>query len=155
MNLPGQLSPSPRLLLGPGPSDVHPRVLSAMATPLLGHLDPAFLEIMADVQGMLRDAFLTKNEVTIPVSATGMAGMEACAVNLMEPGDSVVVCVMGYFGQRMVEVAGRTGAQLAVLEQPWGEVFDLTRIREALKQVRPKILTVVHAETSTGALQPL
>jgi alanine-glyoxylate transaminase/serine-glyoxylate transaminase/serine-pyruvate transaminase len=84
-----------------------------------------------------------------------MAGMEACAVNLLEPGDSVVVCVMGFFGQRMVEVAGRTGAKLTVLEQPWGEVFDLNRLRDTLKQVRPKVLTIVHAETSTGALQPL
>jgi alanine-glyoxylate transaminase/serine-glyoxylate transaminase/serine-pyruvate transaminase len=155
MTLPGQLNPPQRLLLGPGPSDVHPRVLSAMATPLLGHLDPAFLEIMQETQQMLRDAFVTKNELTIPVSATGMAGMEACAVNLLEPGDPVVVCVMGYFGQRMVEVAGRTGAKLTVLEQPWGEVFDLNRVRDTLKQVRPKVLTIVHAETSTGALQPL
>jgi alanine-glyoxylate transaminase/serine-glyoxylate transaminase/serine-pyruvate transaminase len=155
MTLPGQLNPPQRLLLGPGPSDVHPRVLSAMATPLLGHLDPAFLDIMQDTQQMLRDAFVTKNEVTIPVSATGMAGMEACAVNLLEPADSVVVCVMGYFGQRMVEVAGRTGAKLTVLEQPWGEVFDLNRIRETLQRVRPKVMTIVHAETSTGAHQPL
>jgi len=155
MSLPGQLNPPQRLLLGPGPSDVHPRVLSAMATPLLGHLDPAFLEIMQETQRMLRDAFVTKNELTIPISATGMAGMEACAVNLLEPGDPVVVCVMGYFGQRMVEVAGRTGAKLTVLEQPWGEVFDLNRLRDTLKQVRPKVLTIVHAETSTGALQPL
>jgi alanine-glyoxylate transaminase/serine-glyoxylate transaminase/serine-pyruvate transaminase len=155
MTLPGQLNPPQRLLLGPGPSDVHPRVLSAMATPLLGHLDPAFLDIMQDTQQMLRDAFVTKNEVTIPVSATGMAGMEACAVNLLEPGDSVVVCVMGYFGQRMVEVAGRTGAKLTVLELPWGEVFDLNRIRETLQRIRPKVLTIVHAETSTGAHQPL
>jgi alanine-glyoxylate transaminase/serine-glyoxylate transaminase/serine-pyruvate transaminase len=126
-----------------------------MATPLLGHLDPAFLEIMQETQQMLRDAFVTKNELTIPVSATGMAGMEACAVNLLEPGDPVVVCVMGYFAQRMVEVAGRTGAKLSALEQPWGELFDLNRLRDTLKQVRPKVLTIVHAETSTGALQPL
>ena len=155
MNLPGQLNPPPRLLLGPGPSDVHPRVLSAMATPLLGHLDPAFLDIMQDTQQMLRDAFVTKNVLTIPVSATGMAGLEACAVNLLEPGDSVVVCVMGYFGQRMAEVASRTGAKVTVLELPWGEVFDLDRIRDTLQQVRPKVLTIVHAETSTGAHQPL
>jgi alanine-glyoxylate transaminase/serine-glyoxylate transaminase/serine-pyruvate transaminase len=155
MTLPGQLNPPQRLLLGPGPSDVHPRVLSAMATPLLGHLDPAFLDIMQDTQQMLRDAFLTKNELTIPVSATGMAGMETCAVNLLEPNDPVVVCVAGYFGQRMVEVAGRTGAKPTVIEQPWGEVFDLDRVREALHRVRPRVLTIVHAETSTGALQPL
>jgi alanine-glyoxylate transaminase / serine-glyoxylate transaminase / serine-pyruvate transaminase len=155
MTLPGQLNPPQRLLLGPGPSDVHPRVLSAMATPLLGHLDPAFLELMQETQQLLRDAFLTKNPLTFPVSATGMAGMEACAVNLLEPGDSVVVCVNGFFGVRMTEVAGRTGAKVTVLEQPWGEVFDLNRVRETLKQVRPKVLTIVHAETSTGALQPL
>ncbi|HEX3149119.1 MAG TPA: alanine--glyoxylate aminotransferase family protein [Gemmataceae bacterium] len=155
MTIPGQLNPPQRLLLGPGPSDVHPRVLTAMATPLLGHLDPAFLEMMLETQQLLRDAYRTKNALTFPVSATGMAGMEACAVNLLEPGDSVVVCVMGFFGQRMVEVAGRTGAKLTVLEQPWGEVFDLNRLRDTLKQVRPKVLTIVHAETSTGALQPL
>ena len=155
MTLPGQLNPPPRLLLGPGPSDAHPRVLSAMATPLLGHLDPAFLDIMQETQQMLRDAFVTNNVLTIPISATGMAGMEACAVNLLEPGDSVVVCVMGYFGQRMVEVAGRTGAKVTVLEQSWGEVFDLDRVRETLQRVRPKVLTIVHAETSTGAHQPL
>lgn len=155
MTLPGQLNPPQRLLLGPGPSDVHPRVLSAMATPLLGHLDPAFLDIMTETQRMLRDALLTKNPLTIPISATGMAGMEACAVNLLEPGDAVVVCVMGYFGQRMAEVAGRTGAKVTVLEQPWGEVFEFDRLRDSLKQVRPKVLTIVHAETSTGAHQPL
>jgi alanine-glyoxylate transaminase/serine-glyoxylate transaminase/serine-pyruvate transaminase len=155
MTVPGQLNPPSRLLLGPGPSDVHPRVLSAMATPLLGHLDPAFLEMMQETQQMLRDAFLTKNVLTIPISATGMAGMEACAVNLLEPGDSAVVCVKGYFGQRMAEVAGRTGARVTVLDQPWGEVFDLNRIRETLQRVRPKVLTIVHAETSTGAHQPL
>ena len=155
MSIPGQLNPPQRLLLGPGPSDVHPRVLSIMATPLLGHLDPAFLEIMLETQQLLRDAYLTKNALTFPVSATGMAGMEACAVNLLEPGDSVVVCVKGYFGQRMVDVAGRTGAKVTVLEQPWGEVFDLNRIRATLKQVRPKVLTIVHAETSTGAYQPI
>jgi alanine-glyoxylate transaminase / serine-glyoxylate transaminase / serine-pyruvate transaminase len=155
MTIPGQLNPPQRLLLGPGPSDVHPRVLTAMATPLLGHLDPAFLEMMLETQQLLRDAYRTKNALTFPVSATGMAGMEACAVNLLEPGDSVVVCVKGFFGQRMVDVAGRTGAKVTVLEQAWGEVFDLNRLRETLKQVRPKVLTIVHAETSTGALQPL
>src|SRR5579872_1727192 len=111
MNLPGPLNPPLRLLLGPGPSDAHPRVLRAMATPLLGHLDPQFLDIMNNVQNMLRAVYQTKNAVTFPVSATGMAGMETCFVNLLEPDDRVVVCVAGFFGQRMVEVAGRTGAQ--------------------------------------------
>src|SRR5215216_2757023 len=155
MTLPGQLNPPQRLLLGPGPSDAHPRVLSAMATPLLGHLDPAFLELMQETQQLLRDAYLTKNPLTFPISATGMAGMEACVVNLVEPGDKAVVCAAGFFGQRMIDVAGRAGAQVTVLEQAWGDVFDLNRIRETLKQVRPKVLSIVHAETSTGAWQPL
>jgi alanine-glyoxylate transaminase / serine-glyoxylate transaminase / serine-pyruvate transaminase len=155
MTLPGQLNPPQRLLLGPGPSDAHPRVLSAMATPLLGHLDPAFLNLMQDTQQLLRDAYLTNNPLTFPISATGMAGMEACVVNLVEPGDKMVVCVKGFFGQRMIDVAGRAGAQVTVLEQAWGDVFDLDRIRATLKQVRPKVLGIVHAETSTGAWQPL
>jgi alanine-glyoxylate transaminase/serine-glyoxylate transaminase/serine-pyruvate transaminase len=155
MNIPGPLNPRPRLLLGPGPSDAHPRVLRAMVTPLLGHLDPQFLEIMNSVQGMLRTAYQTQNQVTFPVSATGMAGMETCLVNLVEPGDRVVVCVAGFFGQRLVEIANRTGAQVTVLERPWGEVFDLQQIRQTLQQVRPKLLAIVQAETSTGAWQPL
>ncbi len=155
MTLPGQLNPPQRLLLGPGPSDVHPRVLTAMATPLLGHLDPAFLEIMQDTQTLLRNAFLTKNVLTFPISATGMAGMEACLVNLLEPGDKAVVCVNGFFGTRMVDIAGRTGAQVTVLEQTWGDVFDFDRIRDTLQKIRPKVLAIVQAETSTGALQPL
>jgi alanine-glyoxylate transaminase/serine-glyoxylate transaminase/serine-pyruvate transaminase len=155
MSLPGQLSPSPRLLLGPGPSDAHPRVLSVMSTPLLGHLDPQFLQVMDDLQGMLRQALQTRNPLTLAVSGTGMAGMEACLVNLIEPGDRVVVCVAGFFGQRLVEVAGRCGGVVTTLEQRWGEVFDLDRIRETLGKVRPKLLAIVHAETSTGAWQPL
>lgn len=155
MPIPGQLNPPQRLLLGPGPSDVHPRVLSVMSTPLLGHLDPAFLEIMLETQQLLREAYLTKNPLTLPISATGMAGMECCLVNLIEPGDKVVVCFKGFFGQRMIDVVGRTGAQLTVLDQPWGEVFDLNRLRETLKTIRPKVLSIVQAETSTGALQPI
>lgn len=155
MSLPGQLNPSPRLLLGPGPSDAHPRVLSVMTTPLLGHLDPQFLAIMNETQDLLRLAFQTRNALTFPVSATGMAGMETCFVNLIEPGDKVVVCRKGYFGTRMVDVAGRCGADLTVLDAPWGQVFDLNRIRETLQRVRPKVLGIVHAETSTGALQPV
>jgi alanine-glyoxylate transaminase/serine-glyoxylate transaminase/serine-pyruvate transaminase len=155
MSLPDQLNPPQRLLLGPGPSDVHPRVLATMTTPLLGHLDPQFLEIMQETQQMLRDAYQTQNMLTLPMSATGMAGMETCAVNLLEPGDTVVVCCAGYFGQRMIEVVERTGAVVTVLENPWGQVFDLNRIRETLQQVRPKVITIVHAETSTGSWQPL
>jgi alanine-glyoxylate transaminase/serine-glyoxylate transaminase/serine-pyruvate transaminase len=155
MNIPGPLNPPQRLLLGPGPCDAHPRVLRAMAAPLLGHLDPQFLEIMNEVQGMLHAVYQTQNPVTFPVSATGMAGMETCFVNLVEPGDRVVICVAGFFGQRMVEIAERAGAQVTVLERPWGEVFDLQPIRETLQKVRPKLLAIVQAETSTGAWQPL
>jgi len=155
MSLPGQLTPTPRLLLGPGPSDAHPRVLTAMTTPLLGHLDPQFLQIMTETQELMRLAFRTTNRLTFPVSATGMAGMETCIVNLIEPGDSLVVCAKGFFGQRMIDVGGRSGAKLTVLEQKWGEAFDLDRIRETLKTVRPKALAIVNAETSTGVLQPI
>jgi alanine-glyoxylate transaminase / serine-glyoxylate transaminase / serine-pyruvate transaminase len=155
MSLPGQLTPSPRLLLGPGPSDAHPRVLTAMTTPLLGHLDPQFLQIMNETQELLRLAYRTTNRLTFPVSATGMAGMETCVVNLIERGDKMVVCSKGYFGSRMIDVAGRAGAEVTVLEQKWGEVFDLNRLRETLQTVRPKALGIVHAETSTGAWQPI
>jgi alanine-glyoxylate transaminase/serine-glyoxylate transaminase/serine-pyruvate transaminase len=155
MTIPGQLAPAPRLLLGPGPSDAHPRVLTAMTTPLLGHLDPQFLDIMAETAEMLRQAFLTKNRLTIPISATGTAGMEACLVNLIEPGDRAVMCSMGYFGNRMIEIAERCRAELTTLKAPWGKVFDLQQLRETIQKVRPKVLGIVHAETSTGALQPL
>ncbi len=146
---------SRRVLLGPGPSDVHPRVLTAMATPLVGHLDPEFLALMDETQAMLRAAFRTADQFTFPVSATGMAGMETCFVNLVEPGDPVLVCVAGFFGQRMAEVAGRAGAKVTVLERPWGEVFDFNPLREALQRHRPKVLAIVQAETSTGAWQPI
>ena len=153
--IPGQLNPPSCLLLGPGPSDVHPRVLSCMSTPLLGHLHPAFLEIMLETQQMLREVYRTKNQLTFPISATGMAGMEACLVNLIEPGDKVVVCSKGYFGARMIDVAGRCGAEVTVLNTPWGTVFDTNVLRETLQRVRPKVLGIVHAETSTGAWQPI
>src|SRR5438034_3760936 len=151
----GQLNPSPRILLGPGPSDVHPRVLTAMATPLVGHLDSHFLEIMNETQDMLRRLFRTKNTLTFPVSGTGSAGMETCVVNLIEPGDKMVICVNGVFGQRMTDVAQRSRADVTTIERPWGEVFDLGQIRDVLKKVRPKVLGIIHAETSTGAWQPL
>src|SRR5437660_12818004 len=150
----GQLNPSPRIWLGPGPSDVHPRVLTAMATPLVGHLDPQFLQIMNETQDMLRRLFRTRNILTFPVSGTGSAGMETCVVNLIEPGDKMVVCVNGVFGQRMTDVAQRAGAVVSTLERPWGDVFDLDQIRTVLQKVRPKVLGIVHAETSTGAWQP-
>ncbi len=155
MATPAPLNPTPRLLLGPGPCDAHPSVLRAMATPLLGHLDPQFLALMDEVQEMLRGVFLTKNALTLPISGTGMSGMETCAVNLLEPGDKVVVCTAGFFGQRMAEVCSRTGAQVTALERPWGEVFELNQIRDVVQKVRPKLLGIVQAETSTGAWQPL
>jgi alanine-glyoxylate transaminase/serine-glyoxylate transaminase/serine-pyruvate transaminase len=126
-----------------------------MATPLLGHLDPQFLQIMNETQEMLRGAFQTKNALTFPISATGMAGMETCLVNLIEPGDRLAVCVNGFFGQRIVEVGQRAGATVSTLTRPWGEVFDLDPIRDLLKKERPKVLAIVHAETSTGAWQPM
>jgi alanine-glyoxylate transaminase/serine-glyoxylate transaminase/serine-pyruvate transaminase len=134
---------------------VHPRVLTAMATPLLGHLDPQFLVLMNETQDMLRQAFRTTNRLTFPVSGTGSAGMETCVVNLIGPGDKMVVCVNGVFGQRMTDVAQRAGAAVTTIERPWGEVFDVQQIREVLKRARPKVLGIVHAETSTGAWQPI
>jgi alanine-glyoxylate transaminase / serine-glyoxylate transaminase / serine-pyruvate transaminase len=149
------LNPSPRLLLGPGPCDAHPRVLRVMATPLLGHLDPDFTRIMDETQELLRRVYQTANPLTFAVSGTGTAGMETCIVNLIEPGDRMIVCVNGFFGQRMSEIAERAGAKVTVIDRPWGEVFELDQIRDALKAHRPKLLGIVHAETSTGALQPV
>lgn len=126
-----------------------------MATPLVGHLDPEFLAIMNETQALLRYVFQTQNTLTFAVSGTGSAGMEVCVVNLIEPGDRMVVCVNGVFGQRMVDVAQRAGAEVTVLERPWGDVFPLDMIRDTLKKVRPKVLGIVHAETSTGACQPM
>ena len=148
------LNPSPRILLGPGPSMVSPRVLRAMATPLLGHLDPQFLELMSNVQDMLRYVFQTQNELTIPISGTGSAGMEAALCNFIEPGDRVLVAVNGYFGERMVDMAGRYGAVVDRLERPWGQVFDPAEIAAALRGRSYKLVALVHAETSTGARQP-
>lgn len=154
MQIPSPLQPSTRTLLGPGPSDAHPAVLRAMVNPLMGHLDPEFVLIMSQVQEMLRGVLKTKNKVTLPISATGMAGMECCLVNLLEPGDKVVVCAMGFFGQRMIDVAGRTGAQVTTIQAPWGKTFSLDEIRDTVSKVKPKVLGIVHAETSTGAMQP-
>ena len=151
-----ELKPSSRLLLGPGPSMVHPRVLRAMSIPLLGHLDPEFLVIMNEVQGMLRAVFQTQHPFTVAMSGTGSAGMEAALVNVVEPGDKVIVGVAGVFGSRLAEIVGRCGGQLVRLEVPWGQVFSLERIQEALaKEGKVKALALVHAETSTGAQQPL
>ena len=145
----------PRTLLGPGPSDVHPRVLQTLAYPPVGHLDPQFLNLMDEVQDLLRFVFQTENELTIAISGTGTAGMEAAFANFIEPGDSVLVGVSGYFSQRMVDMAERYGAQVRRLERPWGQVFTPEEIEQALAAQPAKLVALVHAETSTGALQPL
>ncbi len=126
-----------------------------MSAPLLGHLDPAFLDLMDETQSLLRETFRTGNRLTFPVSGTGSAGMEACFVNLIEPGDPVLVCVNGVFGERMADVAARCGARVARVEAPWGRAMDPGAVREAARREKPKILAVVHAETSTGALTPI
>ncbi len=148
------LDPAPRILLGPGPSMVPPRVLSAMAMPLLGHLDPQFLQIMDEEQHLLRYLFQTENEVTFAVPGTGTAGMEAALCNLIEPGDRVLVAVKGFFGERLVDMANRYGAQVDRLDVAWGSVFDPDQVKDALAGKNYKLLAMVHAETSTGALQP-
>ncbi|MCK4345870.1 MAG: alanine--glyoxylate aminotransferase family protein, partial [Bacteroidales bacterium] len=150
-----QLNPSTRILMGPGPSDVHPRVLRAMATPLLGHLDPQFIQIMDQVMEMLRQLFQTENQLTFAVSATGSAGMETCFVNLLEPGDEALVCVNGVFGNRMCDIVERCGAKLIRIDADWGSPVDPEQVKQALCNCSPKLVAIVHAETSTGVLQPL
>ena len=145
----------PRLLLGPGPSNVHPRVLAAMSQPLVGHLDPAFLAVLDEVQQRLRDLFGTRNAMTLPVSATGSAGMEACLVNLLEPDDAIVVGVAGVFGGRMAEVARRAGARVTCVETEPGTILEASAMRDAIALARPRVVAFVHAETSTGVLQPV
>lgn len=149
-------NPTRRVLLGPGPSDVHPRVLKALSTPLQGHLDPEFVETMNEVKSMVQQTFLTKNELTFVVSAPGSAGMETCLVNLLEPGDECIICVNGVFGGRMVNIAERCGAVVHKIHTKWGEITEVAQIKKALEKCpNPKLVALVHAETSTGALQPL
>ena len=144
-----------RLLLGPGPSNAHPDVLQAMSTPPVGHLDPAFLALMDEIQTLLRYVWQTENPLTIAVSGTGTAAMEATIANSVEPGDVVLVGVAGYFGNRLVDMAGRYGANVQTITKPWGQVFSLEELRAAMETHRPAILALVNAETSTGARQPL
>jgi len=141
-----------RILLGPGPSMAHPRVLQAMAHPLLGHLDPQFIALMKEVQALLRLVFQTENAMTLPISGTGSAAMEAAVANLIEPGDSILVGVNGYFGERLVDMAGRYGAEVRRLDKPWGEVCHPEEIESALRDKPAKVVALVQAETSTGAL---
>ena len=144
-----------RLLLGPGPSNADPAVLNAMTTRQVSHLDPEFLARMGEVQSLLRYIWQTDNQLTIPVSGTGSAAMEATLANTVERGDVVLVGVNGYFGHRLVDMAERYGADVRTINQPWGNVFSLDEIRKGLEEHRPAILALVHAETSTGARQPL
>lgn len=144
-----------RVLMGPGPSDVPVRVLDALSRPTIGHLDPVFLQVLDETQAMLRQVFGTQNALTIPMSATGSAGMETCLVNLLEPGDRALICRHGVFGGRMAEVARRCGAEVTLVDAPWGQALDPDEVTKAAKARAFKVLALVHAETSTGVLQDL
>jgi alanine-glyoxylate transaminase / serine-glyoxylate transaminase / serine-pyruvate transaminase len=150
----GDLDPSPRLLLGPGPSMMPSRVLRAMSAPPVGHLDPDFLSILDEVHQMLCAVFETANELTIAVPGTGTSAMEAALSNLIEPGDAVLACVAGYFGDRLATLAVLHGGEVTRLEKPWGAVFSPEEIEAALRHKPARVVTLVHAETSTGAWQP-
>lgn len=143
--------PTPRTLMGPGPSDVHPRVLAAMAQPTIGHLDPEFVGLMDDIKALLRYAFQTKNSLTLPLSAPGSAGMEAAFANLLEPGDKAIVCINGVFGMRMAENVRRMGGELVTVEDEWGTQVDPEKLSAAVADhPDAKVVGFVHAETSTG-----
>jgi alanine-glyoxylate transaminase/serine-glyoxylate transaminase/serine-pyruvate transaminase len=149
-----------RILMGPGPSDVPPRVLEALSRPTIGHLDPVFLQVMDQLRQKLQRIFCTSNEMTLAMSGTGSAGMETLFANLVEPGDPVLIAINGVFGQRMKDVAERCGATIHTIEAPWGKVFDQHQVIETLDRLHktgqsPKLVAIVHAETSTGAHQPL
>ena len=144
-----------RVLLGPGPSDVPPRVLLAMAQPTIGHLDPVFLQMMDQIRSGLQQVFRTKNEMTLAISGTGSAGMETTFVNLVEPGDRVLIGVNGVFGGRMKDVASRCGAQVQTVDAPWGRIIEQERMTDAIRSFKPKVVAIVHAETSTGVHQPV
>jgi len=141
--------------MGPGPSEVPTRVLEALAQPTIGHLDPVFLQVLDESQAMLRQVFGTDNALTLPMSATGSAGMETCFVNLLEPGDHALICRHGVFGGRMAEVARRCGAEVTLIDAPWGRAIDPDEVTKAAKKRAFKVLAIVHAETSTGVLQDL
>lgn len=151
-----ELNVPARVLMGPGPSNVHPQVLKAMSTPLLGHLDPEFLKIMNDTIPLLQEVFETANEHTIAMPGTGSSGMETLFVNLLEPGDKVIICVSGLFGERMVDMAGRIGCDIVTVDSPWGEHIAPEQVKKAVDEHGDaKMLAIVQAETSTGVLQPL
>jgi alanine-glyoxylate transaminase/serine-glyoxylate transaminase/serine-pyruvate transaminase len=149
------ISTPDRLLLGPGPSNADPTVLKALSRNPIGHLDPLYVELMGEVQELLRYAWQTDNRLTLPMSGTGSAAMEATLANTVEPGDTVLVAVKGYFGNRLVDMAGRYRANVKVIEKPWGEAFTKDELEAALIEHKPTILAIVHAETSTGVCQPM
>ncbi len=151
-----ELKPPARILLGPGPSNVHPRVMKAMLSPVLGHLDPDFVSVMEEIKKMLRLVFRTANEITFPISGTGSAGMQAAIANLVEDGDEIVVGAAGAFGARIVDCADRLGARVHKVEAQWGRIIEPGQIENAIKAAgKPKLVAIVHAETSTGVHQPL
>jgi len=147
------LDPHARILLGPGPGMAAPRVIRAMATPPVGHLDPDLLKIYEEEQELLRYVFQTKNKWTFALSGTGTSGMEAALTNLIEPGDDVLVAIIGYFGERLAEIATRLGANVDTVNKQLGEIFEVSEIEAALKKKKYKVFAFVHAETSTGAEQ--
>ncbi len=147
--------PPQRVLLGPGPSNVEPRILEAMMKPLLGHLDPVYLECLDRIQQLLREVFQTRNRLTFSISGTGGAGMEACLANLIEDGESVLVCANGFFGQRAAELAARWGASVIRVESAWGQPLDMQKVRDTFRKSSARIVVMVHAETSTGMRQPI
>ena len=149
------LHPPNRILMGPGPSDVPKNILTALSQPTVGHLDPFYLKAMDELQSMLRRVFQTQNELTFAVSGTGSAGMETAVVNLVEPDDSVLICVNGVFGNRMADVATRAGAIVNTITKPWGQVFTTAELKDAIAKYTPKVVGIVMAETSTGASQPI
>ncbi len=155
MSVPASFSVPERILMGPGPSHVPATVLGALARPTIGHLDPEFLALMDQVRDMLRGVFQTQNQCTLPMSGTGSAGMETCLVNLVEPGDRVLVGVNGVFGTRLAEVARRAGAEVTVAEGEWGRALDPAALEKAAAGRKYQLVCVVHAETSTGVLQPI
>lgn len=157
MNTPtsADLIGSPRLLLGPGPSMVHPRVLRAMATPVVGHMDPQFFAIMDETQALLRQVFQTTNRLTFTLPGTGSAGMEAALFNFLEPGDAALICVAGFFAERMVQIAGRATTDVRRVDAPWGQPIRPEQVEAALRERPAKVVAIVHGETSTGVRQPL
>ena len=155
VHAPPPINPPERLLMGPGPSNPDPRVLAAMTANPVGHLDPYFVEVMDRTMGALRAVYRTENHHTLPISATGSAGLETIMMNLLEPGDSAVVCVGGYFGQRLAEMARRAGADVRTVEVAQGEIVDPAQVAAELEKRPAKLVAFVHAETTTGALQPI